>query len=229
MYPLLTRLSKAPASLGVQFRTTLLAVGHVAAGDAASAVSAFQHIDDSFKNKAYELAILQAAPLIGIPRTLHSAASLQAAGIVGNGSESPSLIAQQTNDISREQMQKDGTSTFEMVYGRNASRVRERLKNFHPGLDDWIVTCVYGALLSQKTGEKMVSLRERELCAVAALCVDPLAGVQLASHLRGAVLVGASAVEVKAVVGQTELVAGKRAAEAAEAVWATYERARYAL
>lgn len=231
MYPLISSLPKGAATICNQFRTILLATGHVAAGDANSTVRAFECIEPNQRDKAYELALIQSIPFIGLPRVLHSAASLQAVGIIGNSSGSlQGTTFQESHHPNRQQLRESGEETFSHIYGRNTTRVRKRLQNFHPALDDWIITCVYGARLSHAASPDVnVSLRERELCAVASLCVDPYAAVQLASHLRGAIKVGATKDEIYTVIEQTEIICGERAAQSALAVWATYERARYAL
>eukprot|EP00177_Eucheuma_denticulatum_P002244 GFKZ01004025.1.p1 GENE.GFKZ01004025.1~~GFKZ01004025.1.p1 ORF type:complete len:222 (-),score=27.62 GFKZ01004025.1:396-1061(-) len=218
-YPLLSKLS-APASLTPQFRTILLAAGHVAAGDSASAVCAFQHLDAAHVDKAYHLCLLQSAPLIGIPRVLHTAAALQIAEITPSNA---SPLSDLPTPLTPRQL---GEETFRKVYGRYAGRVLRRLETFHPGLEEWVIEHAYGGMLGRAV--EGVSMRERELCVVATLAVDPVAGVQLASHLRGAMEVGASREEVEAVVRQTEMVR-EEAAEGAKAVWDSFERARYAL
>lgn len=224
MYPLLSKLPRAPASLGKQFQTILLATGHVAAGDAAAATAAFSHIDKALVSKAYELAVVQGAALVGLPRALHAAAALQQAGVVG-GAAAAGVAAAEAGE-----MRADGAAAFARVYGRQAERVRARLGAFHGGLESWVVGCVYGRLLGRAlTAGVEISARERELCVVAALCADEVAGVQLASHLRGAVLAGASRDEVGAVVGMAGVLYGPDRAAAARAVWDSYERARYAL
>lgn len=224
MYPLISSLPKAPSSLCPQLQTILLAAGHVAAGDAGGTVSAFRHIDKGNIAKAYELAILQAAPIVGIPRVLHSAAALQSFGVVGSESESESSSLLHTHSL--RQLREKGEDTFATVYARNETRVRQRIKAFHPDLDHWIQTCVYGWILSND--RHGISLRERELCLLAMLCVDMSAGVQIASHIRGAVNAGAKLDEVEAVIKQTEVICEPAFANA-HAVWESYHRARYAL
>lgn len=226
VYPLLSKLCPSPTTICSQFRTTLLAAGHVAAGDASSAVAAFDHIDRSYHPKAYELAIVQAVPFIGIPRVLHSAAALQTAGVSINSTQN---TFDKLDQSTIEDLLKTGTLTFRSVYQRNEERVRKRLKEFHPVLDQWIIASVYGWLLSRTDDTaQLVTLRERELSAVAALSVDPCASVQLASHVRGAINVGATPDEVLSVIQQTHVVA-PQAASSAEAVWHTFHRARHAL
>lgn len=231
VYPLLTKLNQAPSTLCPQLRTILLAAGHVANGDASATVAAFQHIEKSWQSKAYDLAIVQAAPFIGIPRVLHSAAALQACGITGNECKKSIKLNGEstaaTNNFNI--LTEKGEQAFLAIYGRNDKRVRDRLRTFDKTLENWIVTCVYGFLLSRHGKDvNDITLRERELCAVAALCVDNCANVQLASHIRGAILTGATAEEVFSVVEQTKVVC-ESAAPAALAVWQTYSRARYAL
>lgn len=227
MYPLLAKLPKGPASLCTQLRTILLAAGHVAAGDAGAAAAAFQHMNPKFHAKAYELTIVQAPPFIGIPRALHSAAALQAIGITGKNEIKTE--DGMTMDKPIEQIRKRGEDVFRTVYGRNEGRVRDRLKTFHPALEDWIMTCVYGWTATRAPEQTCsVSLRERELCTVAMLAVDCNASVQLASHIRGALLTGCTKDEVEHVIRQTEVTC-EAAASSALAVWETYSRARYAL
>lgn len=215
-YPLLSKL-KYPSSLSDSFRTILLAAAHVASGDAASTTAAFSHLPTNLLPKAYELCLLQSAPLIGVPRVLHSAAALQIANLTIPPSD-PALSSTSTRD--------QGEEIFRTVYARHSDRVLNRLQNFHPALEDWIISSVYGQILGRKMED--VSMRERELCIVAVLAVDPVASVQLASHLRGALNVGATREEIEAVIQQTRVVKPD-AAESAEAVWYGFERARYAL
>lgn len=200
----------------------LLAAGHTAAGDASAVIAAFTHIDPTNHTKAYELTLLQSLPIIGIPRVLHAAAALQTIGIVGGPTRNQTITPTET--------QQRGTETFDIIYGRNAARVRHRLGNFSDGLERWIIQSVYGDLFSSTiTSHIEITLRERELCLVAALCADKHANVQLASHLRGARNAGATREEVEAVVGMAGVLFGAERGDGAQAVWQSYERARYAL
>lgn len=228
MYPLLRQLPTAPASLCNELRTIALAAGWVASGNAAAVTDCFRHIAPSRQDAAYELALLQAVPFIGIPRVLHAAAALQVDGVVGN--QSGSMRDKPAPQPPLSTLHARGTATFDVVYGRNAMRVRKRLEAFHPALEQWITTWAYGAVLSAPYAPDIaVTLRERELCAVAVLAADPCASAQLASHLRGALKAGAIRAEVRAVLDHTRVIHGSDAAASADAVWDTYERARYAL
>ncbi|CAN8063739.1 unnamed protein product [Agarophyton chilense] len=217
LYPLLIKLSTAPASICTQFRTILLAAGHVASGDVHGVTSAFRYIHPEHQRKAYELAVVQAMPFIGIPRALHAAAALQILGVVGD--------PERSTLASIADLEQRGEHTFNQIYGRNAYRVRKRLKQFHPFVEQWVLTCNYGAMLSRDD----VTLRERELAAVAVLSVDRCASVQLASHIRGAFKVGATYDEVKMTVEHARVLASDDDWRSAEAVLQTWDRARYAL
>lgn len=227
MYPLLSKLAPAPSSISTTLRTILLAAGHVASGDIPGVLASYSHIDKSEHAKAYELTIVQAAPIIGIPRALHSASALQQLGVhYQSTTTADDETTTSTSCASIEQMRTRGEQTFEQVYGRNSERVQKRLATFHPKLHDWIITSVYGSCFDSES--PLVTMRERELAIVAMLAVDPCASVQLASHIRGAINVGATPQEVEAVINQTEFVC-ESAAPHALAVWHSYHRARYAL
>lgn len=67
------------------------------------------------------------------------------------------------------------------------------MKGFHPDLADWILEEGYGRVLSRG----VLSIRERELIIVAVLSALRLP-LQLESHLRGALRVGATPRDVAA-------------------------------
>mmetsp|Transcript_34843 Transcript_34843/g.56394 ORF Transcript_34843/g.56394 Transcript_34843/m.56394 type:complete len:100 (-) Transcript_34843:45-344(-) len=93
----------------------------------------------------------------------------------------------------------------------------------HPDLDQWMVRVGYGMILSRPGPTP----RERELCAVAALAglsVSP----QLISHIRGALRVGATREECRAVLDHTEAIFGAAAQEEVDAVWMTIDSSRAA-
>jgi 4-carboxymuconolactone decarboxylase len=68
-----------------------------------------------------------------------------------------------------------------------------RMRDYHPELADWILEEGYGRVLSRP----VLSIRERELIVVAVLSALRLP-LQLESHVRGALRVGATAGEVAA-------------------------------
>ena len=70
------------------------------------------------------------------------------------------------------------------------------MKSFHPDLAEWILADGYGKVLARPA----LSIRERELIVVAVLAAMKLP-LQLESHIRGALRVGASKREVAAMTG----------------------------
>jgi 4-carboxymuconolactone decarboxylase len=77
------------------------------------------------------------------------------------------------------------------VYGGQYGRLRENVARLHPELAEWMVTEGYGKVL----GRPGLALEVRELC-IAVLLAGLDAEPQLRSHLRGALLVGATPAEV---------------------------------
>jgi 4-carboxymuconolactone decarboxylase len=77
------------------------------------------------------------------------------------------------------------------VYGGQYGRLRENVARLHPEMAEWMVTEGYGKVL----GRPGLALEVRELC-IAVLLAGLDAEPQLRSHLRGALLVGATPAEV---------------------------------
>lgn len=92
------------------------------------------------------------------------------------------------DDTSVETWEARGTEVCRAVYGDQYERLRANIRRIHPDMDRWMVAEGYGKVL----GRPGLSLAIRELCVVAVLAVLD-APVQLYSHLRGALRVGASA------------------------------------
>jgi 4-carboxymuconolactone decarboxylase len=216
-YHLLSKVAPAPGSLSNTLRTVIFAAGHVAAGDSALAVDAFRCLPDEAVPRAYDLAVMQSVLFVGFPRVLTAAAALKQAGFQG------SVPNYQNDAFQVDHHLEAGRATFERVYGRAELKVRHRIASFHPSLEDWVIRFGYGQVLSSPGPE----LRERELCAIGILAgggqgTEPL----LVSHLRGALRVGATADEIRAVLDHTECVHSIEAAERTEAVYSVFERSR---
>ena len=86
-----------------------------------------------------------------------------------------------------------GRALFERIYGEHSERVLGTLEHALPGYSRWILEHAYGRVLARSG----ISAVQRELLAVAALdaldCPD-----QRASHVRGALRLGASEAQVEA-------------------------------
>ena len=74
-----------------------------------------------------------------------------------------------------------GERLCERVYGETYPRLRDRMRELSPALDEWAVVEGYGKTLSRPGLDEAT----RELCAVAALGALGVAR-QLAAHLEGA-------------------------------------------
>lgn len=86
-----------------------------------------------------------------------------------------------------------GEEVCRRVYGNQYERLRSNIERLHPDLDRWMVEEGYGKVL----GREGLGLMERELCIAALLAVQQVP-VQLHSHLRGALAVGATPGQVEA-------------------------------
>lgn len=233
-YHLLSKLPAAPRSLSDALRTTTLAAGHVAAGDVNATIEAFRAIpqDSSCRDKAFDLAVLQACPIVGFPRALTAAVALQQAGLISRANHAHHTDRSQVADNSlaadaHAELGVDsslvGSHTFDSIYGRVAGKVRDRIARCHPLLETWMIRFAYGDVLSRPEA----TLRERELCLVAMLAGGGSSTQSLlVSHCRGALRMGATKDELRAVLDHTELVHGSQASEIVEAVWYTMDRAR---
>jgi L-asparaginase II len=85
-----------------------------------------------------------------------------------------------------------GEEVCRRVYGDRYDDLRANIRGLHPDLDRWMVVEGYGKVL----GRPGLELSVRELCIVGLLAVLD-APVQLYSHLRGALAVGADEARVE--------------------------------
>jgi 4-carboxymuconolactone decarboxylase len=86
-----------------------------------------------------------------------------------------------------------GEALCRRIYGPVYGKMIGRMKGYHPELADWILEEGYGRVLSRPG----LTIRERELIVVALLSALKLP-LQLESHVRGALRVGATEGEVAA-------------------------------
>jgi 4-carboxymuconolactone decarboxylase len=132
--------------------------------------------------------MLQSVLMVGWPRTLLAAALWRKAiGIGPTGSDTDLDYAAHAEWTRR------GEDTCRVIYGDNYSRLRDNVRSLHPALDAWMVTEGYGRTLSRPG----LDLARRELCTVAQTAVLNTPR-QLHSHLRGALLAGASVASIDA-------------------------------
>lgn len=74
--------------------------------------------------------------------------------------------------------QERGASTFGAVYGERANTVRAVLRRGAPSLEQLVLLCTYGAVMSD---DSVITLEQRELALLGALRVID-ADAQAASH-----------------------------------------------
>lgn len=173
---------------GVDVALTLQARGLVrlsaalAAGDFDGLRGALEALAGQGADEAVEETLLQAHLFAGFPAALNALAlwrSVSGRAPDPATTEDPELWARR------------GEALCRRIYGRAYEGLRENVSGLHPDLDRWMVVEGYGKVL----GREGLHVRERELCVVAILAVQG-AGVQLHSHLRGALRVGCGVDEV---------------------------------
>lgn len=92
--------------------------------------------------------------------------------------------------------QERGISTFDAVYGERANNVRAVLRRGSPSLEQVVVVCTYGCVMSD---DSVLTLEQRELAVLGALRVID-AEVQAAGHAAALQrLFGTSAAQLAAI------------------------------
>lgn len=114
-----------------------------------------------------------------------------------------------------------GARVCAAVYGGQYERLRANIARYHPDMERWMVVEGYGKVL----GRPGLALKTRELCIVAILAVRG-ARVQLYSHLRGALNVGAEMAEVESALACALDYASEDRARTAWEVWSEVRRRR---
>mmetsp|Transcript_869 Transcript_869/g.2789 ORF Transcript_869/g.2789 Transcript_869/m.2789 type:complete len:246 (-) Transcript_869:1030-1767(-) len=210
MSGVLEELAAAPASMGSSLRLVTLCAGFASAPDRVQQlVSTFQSVPRGYRRQAVE-GIAQCVLFVGFPRVLTSFAALETAGLLERMEDENARVT-------------DGV--FEQIYGASAAKVSGRMQRFHPLMETWVRDFAYTQVLGRTS---VLSVRERELCAIGVL-VGLDSPAVLVGHIKGALRVGASTEEVRAVLDHTTAVWGSDAADRADAVWHTYKNARYIL
>ena len=130
----------------------------------------------------YEV-VLQSYLFLGFPRMLSAAEHLEL--MLPNGAKGDTVPAATDTDIAR--WQQRGTDLCRRVYGESFPLLKEKVQPIAPEIFDWMIFEGYGKVLS-RPGLDVIS---RELCIVAFLMAENRP-VQLYSHMRGALNVGAN-------------------------------------
>ncbi len=152
--------------------------GAVATGDHHRQDAAFQEALQAADPEAVEEVLVQSHLFVGFPAALNALGRwrrISGRGPPGARADDPTTRGRRGRDVCRQ------------VYGEQYPALRRNIAGLHPDMDRWMVEEGYGKVL----GRPGLGLRDRELCIVALLAVVGVP-VQLYSHLRGALEVGAS-------------------------------------
>jgi len=141
-------------------------------------------------DQLYEV-VLQSYLFLGFPRMLI------AADILFKNDSQPTrkILNLKPEEREIQSWYANGMDLYRQVYGENYTLLKNRIEEMAPDIFRWMILEGYGKVLS-RPGLGSVT---RELCTVAALMMDNMP-VQLHSHIRGALNVGASPALVTQVV-----------------------------
>lgn len=177
----------------------------LAAKDDAALDSALRRAGRDADATAVEETILQSYLFLGYPAALNAFARWRA--LVGSAAAAPADDG--------EEWATRGERVCQAVYGGQYERLRANVRRLHPDMERWMVEEGYGKVL----GREGLDLVTRELCIVALLAVLR-APRQLYSHLRGALNVGASEVEIERALEVALPVGSVSAGDEARDTWA---------
>jgi 4-carboxymuconolactone decarboxylase len=135
-------------------------------------------------DREWREALLQLHLFAGFPSVVEALRVLQQAG--GLGQPGAAEAKWESDDFER------GGELFAAIYGDNEAAVREQIAAGHPLFERWVLGHAYGRVLARDG----LTPRMRELLAVACLSAQGLER-QLASHVRGALALGASPEDVR--------------------------------
>ena len=137
-------------------------------------------------DRRWREALLQAHLFAGFPRVVEASEVLAQVGGLGppDGDDEARAVGDRF---------AEGRALFDRIYAENAAEVRGALEGYHPVLARWIEGHAYGRVLAREG----LAPHEREILAVA--CLAALGQErQLASHVRGALRLGAGEGELHA-------------------------------
>ncbi len=157
--------------------------------------------------------LLQSYLFIGFPRALNATREWRRV----SNRPAPSADEDATYD-NLEAFRARGAETCQAVYGQAYKKLREKMRQLHPALDDWMLVEGYGKVLSRPG----LQLWRRELCIIA-VCGVHDQDRQLLAHLKGALNVGASIADVEEVISMVgEFVSNERGRRMRD-IWARVE------
>jgi 4-carboxymuconolactone decarboxylase len=199
------------AALGASDRTLLRLTVAICLGQWTELRDLRRRAGPGEPDRRWREAVLQAHLFAGFPRVVEA---LDVLGEVGGlGSPEADELVYAGDRLAA------GRALFQRVYGASAPAVRARLEHHHPALARWIEGHAYGRVL----GRPGLSLERRELLGVVALAALGQE-TQLASHVRGALRVGASRAGIRAALDAVADRIGRRRLARARRVVARFAR-----
>ncbi len=194
------------SALDPSTRALIRVSGAVASRDRERLKAALTHAQETAAPEWVEEVLVQSYLFVGFPGALNALALWRKV----SGREAPEPRPPE----SPEELERRGEEVCRRVYGEQYEGLRQNIGRLHPDLDRWMVQEGYGKTL----GRGGLDLRTRELCVAALLAVldHP---VQLYSHLRGALSVGAEVREVEGMLTEVEPLASPAAAQRMLEVW----------
>jgi len=164
-------------------RRLLLLALHVVRRDAEGLRALRDAAPEGEPDREWRETLLQTHLFAGFPSVVEALRILGQGG--GLGEPTAREIAPEADDVER------GGGLFSAIYGDNATAVRGRIAAGHPLFERWVLGYAYGRVLTREG----LAPRMRELQAVVCLAASGLER-QLASHVRGALAVGATRLDL---------------------------------
>eukprot|EP00871_Galdieria_phlegrea_P000858 jgi/Galph1/1773/GphlegSOOS_G448.1 len=214
-------------------RIYTFAAGHTATGNSQAIKEDFAILPVKNRNHALE-AVLQSLVFVGLPKVLNACSTLQQANLLPPKEEllierEIGCQIEEFDSSNQTSLQSDSTDpfilrgqrAFQQIYSTATKKLQDRIYSFHPDLESWVLEFGYGHILSRP----VLSLYQRELCAIAALVGQSVAP-QLISHIRGAIQVGATKEQIHSILQQTQFLVSSQAQQEVDNIWITFQRSR---
>ena len=190
--------------------------GDAADRDGALEDAAARVREGSLTDRAVEEAILQAHLFAGYPASLTALGRWREIGPSRDGrrEERGDRSSPGAGPVGAAERRERGERLCRRIYGSAYEKLRRNVRRLHPAMDRWMVEEGYGRVLARPG----LDVRRRELCVVALLAAADWP-VQLESHLRGALNVGAEPDRVEAALAAGASRAAPGAARRARERW----------
>lgn len=214
----LLRTFRKPSSLSHTVLVCALLSAHTAAGNLTGVVEDWSYLPREDHGVGLE-ALMQSVVFAGFHNTLNALVSVHRYGVHGSAIDYPREDALAREDpkffFSR------GDALMQRIYGKQLSRLLEKLDYEHPDLRVVIEDWAYGKVL----GRECSGLRAQDRELIAIPCLAGFISIpQLHSHMLGAMNCGATLSELRCVLDQIEPLWGRAQQAMADGFWLEFER-----